>query len=136
MRFSLFSIFIAVIFLIRSSAVTFPFGALYLTWILQSKPNWNGNNQQCWKNSRPLDNKLESMKRQLEESSNTQMSELKKIRLTEPRIFKKKGHEQLYKSNEQVKSAVNEAKDAVVAVKMAWRLKSHFSAWEEIGSPS
>ena len=76
------------------------------------------------------------MKRQLEESSNTQMSELKKIRLTEPRIFKKKGHEQLYKPNEQVKSAVNEAKDAVVAVKMAWRLKSHFSAWEEIGSPS
>ena len=83
-----------------------------------------------------MDNKLESMKRQLEESSNTQMSELKKIRLTEPRIFKKKGHEQLYKPNEQVKSAVNEAKDAVVAVKMAWRLKSHFSAWEEIGSPS
>ena len=41
-------------------------------------------------------NKLESMKRQLEESSNTQMSELKKTRLTEPRIFKKKGHEQLY----------------------------------------
>ena len=36
------------------------------------------------------------MKRQLEESSNTQMSELKKTRLTEPRIFKKKGHEQLY----------------------------------------
>ena len=64
------------------------------------------------------------------------MNELKKIRLTEPRIFKKKGHEQLYKPNEQVKSAVNEAKDAVVAVKMAWRLKSHFSAWEEIGSPS
>ena len=63
-----------------------------------------------------MDNKLESMKRQLEESSNTQMSELKKIRLTEPRIFKKKGHEQLYKPNEQVKSAVNEAKDAVVVV--------------------
>ena len=61
------------------------------------------------------------------------MSELKKKHLTEPRIFKKKGHEQLYKPNEQVKSAVNEAKDAVVAVKMAWRLKSHFSAWEEIG---
>ena len=83
----------------------------------QSKPNWNGNNQQCWKNSRPLDNKLEPMKRQLEESSNTQMSELKKIRLTEPRIFKKKGHEQQYKHNEQVESAVNEAKDAVVAGK-------------------
>ena len=61
--------------------------------------------------------KLSSMKRQLEESSNTQMSELKKIRLTEPRIFKKKGHEQQYKHNEQVKSAVNEAKDAGVAGK-------------------
>ena len=36
---------------------------------------------------------------------------------TEPRIFKKKGHEQQYKHNEQVKSAVNEAKDAVVAGK-------------------
>ena len=83
----------------------------------QSKPNWNGNNQQCWKNSRPLDNKLESLKRQLEESSNTQMNELKKIRLTEPRIFKKKGHGQQYKHNEQVESAVNEAKDAVVAGK-------------------
>ena len=43
-----------------------------------------------------MDNKLEAMKRQLEESSNTQMSELKKIRLTEPHIFKKKGHEQQY----------------------------------------
>ena len=64
-----------------------------------------------------MDKKLKSMKRQLEESSNTQMSELKKIRLTEPRIFKKKGHEQQYKHNEQVKSAVNEAKDAVVAGK-------------------
>ena len=53
MLFSLFSIVIAAIFLIGSSAVTFLFGALYRTWILQSKPNWNGNNQQCWKNSCP-----------------------------------------------------------------------------------
>ena len=60
-----------------------------------------------------IDNKLDSMKRQLDEASTTQMSELKKIRLTEPRIFKKKGHEQQYKHNEQVKSLVNEAKDAV-----------------------
>ena len=58
-----------------------------------------------------IDNKLESMKRELEESSNTQMSELKKIRLTEARTLKKKGHEQQYKHNEHVKSAVNEAKD-------------------------
>ena len=60
-----------------------------------------------------IDNKLDSMKRQLDEASNTQMSELKKIRLTEPRIFKKKGHEQQYKHNEQVKSIVSEAKEAV-----------------------
>ena len=53
MLFSLFSIFIAVIFLIRSSAVTFLFGAFPRTWMQQSKPSWNGNNQQCWKNSRP-----------------------------------------------------------------------------------
>ena len=60
-----------------------------------------------------IDNKLDSMKRQLEESSNTQMSELKKIRLTEPRTFKKKGQEQQFKHNQQVKSVVSEAKDAV-----------------------
>ena len=64
-----------------------------------------------------MDNKLKSMKRQLEESSNTQMSELKKISVTEPHIFKKKGQEQQYKHNEQVKSVVNEAKNAVVAGK-------------------
>ena len=60
-----------------------------------------------------IDNKLDLMKRQLDEASNTQMSELKKIRLTEPRTFRKKGHEQQYKHNEQVKSLVSEAKDAV-----------------------
>ena len=60
-----------------------------------------------------IDNKLDSIKRELDEVSNTQMSELKKIRLTEPRIFKRKGHEQQYKHNEQVKSLVSEAKDAV-----------------------
>ena len=64
-----------------------------------------------------MDNKLDSMKRQLEVSSNTQMSELKKIRLSEPRSFKKKGHEQQYKHNDQVKSTVNEAKDAAIAGK-------------------
>ena len=35
-------------------------------------------------------NKLESIKRQLEEASNTQMSDLKEIRLTESQIFKMK----------------------------------------------
>ena len=64
-----------------------------------------------------MDNKSESIKRQPEDSSNTQISELKKISLSEPRNFKKKGHEQQYKHNEQVKSTVNEAKDAIVAGK-------------------
>lgn len=64
-----------------------------------------------------IDNKLDSMKRQLDEASTTQMSELKKIRLTEPRTFKKKGHEQQYKHNQQVKSVVSEAKDAVTSGK-------------------
>ena len=45
------------------------------------------------------------------------MSELKKIRLTEPPIFKQKKHEQRYQHNEQVKSTVNEAKGVVVAGK-------------------
>ena len=40
-----------------------------------------------------MDNKLESVNRQLEESSNTQMSELKKIRLPEPHTFEKNGQE-------------------------------------------
>ena len=64
-----------------------------------------------------MDNKLDSMKRKLEESSNTQMSKLKKIRLSETRSFNKKGHEQQYKHNDQVKSAVNEGKDAAIAGK-------------------
>ena len=64
-----------------------------------------------------IDNKLDSMKRQLEEASNTQMSELKKIRLTEPSTLQKKGHEQQFKHNQQVKSVVSEAKDAVNSVK-------------------
>jgi GTPase involved in cell partitioning and DNA repair len=64
-----------------------------------------------------IDNKLDSMKRQLDKASTTQMSELKKIRLTEPRTFKKKGHKQQNKHNQQVKSVVSEAKDAVTSGK-------------------
>ncbi|CAH3041948.1 unnamed protein product, partial [Porites lobata] len=79
-----------------------------------------------------MDNKMESMKRQLEESSNTQMSELKKIRLTGPRTFKKKGHEQQYKHNEQVKSAVNEAKDAVRQKLILIADKSDYG-WKTVG---
>ena len=66
-----------------------------------------------------FDSKIESMKRQLEDVSSkaheTQMSELKRTRFAEPRSFKKKGHEQQYKHNEKVKTAVTEAKEAILA---------------------
>lgn len=51
-----------------------------------------------------IDNKLDTMKRQLDEASTTQMSELKEIRVTEPHTFKKKGHEQQYKHRGEVRS--------------------------------
>ena len=59
-----------------------------------------------------MDNKIESMKRKLEETSSSQLNELKRIRFSEPRVFRKKGHEQQYKYNEQIKAAVSEAKIA------------------------
>ena len=61
------------------------------------------------------------MKRQLEDVSNkaheSQMSELTRMRFAEPPSFKKKGHEQQYKNNEKVKTAVTEAKEAILARK-------------------
>ena len=118
MLFSLFLIFIAVIFLDSklSSHISLRCFTPNMDPTIQAEPERQQSSVRE-KLSSIMDNKLESMKRQLEESSNTQMSELKKIRLTEPRIFKKKGHEQQYKHNEQVKSAVNEGKDAVMAGK-------------------
>ena len=68
-----------------------------------------------------FDNKIDSMKRQLEDvttkAHESQMSELKRMRFAEPRSFKKKGHEQQYKHNEKVKTAVTEAKEAILARK-------------------
>lgn len=68
-----------------------------------------------------FDTKIEGMKRQLEDVSakahESQMNELKRMRFTEPRSFKKKGHEQQYKHNEKVKAAVTEAKEAILAHK-------------------
>lgn len=68
-----------------------------------------------------IDNKMEKMKLELEDMSNnthaSQMSELKRIRFSEPQVFKKKGHEAQYKYNEQVKTSVIEAKEAVQAGK-------------------
>ena len=68
-----------------------------------------------------FESKIDSMKRQLEDVSSkaleSQMSELKRMRFAEPRSFKKKGHEQQYKHNEKVKTAVTEAKEAILARK-------------------
>ena len=68
-----------------------------------------------------FDNKIDSMKRQLEDVSNkaheSQMCELKRVRFAEPRSFKKKGHEQQYKHNEKVKTAATEAKEGILARK-------------------
>ena len=68
-----------------------------------------------------FESKIDSMKRQLEDVSSkaleSQMSELKRMRFAEPQSFKKKGHEQQYKHNEKVKTAVTEAKEAILARK-------------------
>ena len=68
-----------------------------------------------------FDDKIENMKRQLEAVSNqahdSQMSELKRMRFSEPRSFKKKGHEQQYKHNEKVRATVTDAKEAILAKK-------------------
>ena len=61
--------------------------------------------------------KLETMKRQLEDVHESQMSKLQHMKFSEPRSFKKKGHEQKYKHNEKVKATLTEAKDAIVAQK-------------------
>ena len=80
--------------------------------------------QQCSlleKFSTIIDNKVEKMKGELEDMSNnthgSHLSELKRIRFSEPQVFKKKGHEAQYKHNEQVKTSVIEAKEAVQAGK-------------------
>jgi len=66
-----------------------------------------------------FDNKLESMTRQLEDVSTkaheSQMNELKRMKFSESRSFKTKGHEQQYNTNEKVKATLTEAKDAIVA---------------------
>ena len=59
-----------------------------------------------------MDNKIESMKRRIEETPSSRLNELKRIRFSEPRVFQKKGHEQQYKRNEQINVAVSEAKSA------------------------
>jgi len=68
-----------------------------------------------------FDNKIDSVKRQLEDVSNkaheSQMSKLKRMRFAKPWSCKKKGHEQQYKHNEKVKTAVIEAKEAILARK-------------------
>lgn len=45
------------------------------------------------------------------------MSKLRKIHHAEPHAFKEKGYKQQYKQNQQVKSIVSEANDAVTSGK-------------------
>ena len=87
-----------------------------------------------------FDNKLETMKRQLEDVSTkaheSQMSELKCMKFSDPR-FKKKGHEQQYKHNEKAKATLTEAKDAIVAQKedaCISKLKATKPTWVFSGS--
>jgi hypothetical protein len=53
------------------------------------------------------------MKRELEEVANkahsSQMTELKRMKFSEPPSFKNKGHEVQYKHNERVKLCITEA---------------------------
>ena len=41
------------------------------------------------------------------------MSQIKRMKFTAPRSFEKKGHEQQFQHNEQVKEAISEAKEAM-----------------------
>ncbi|CAB4016689.1 Hypothetical predicted protein [Paramuricea clavata] len=64
-----------------------------------------------------MDTKVGQMKRELEEVANkahsSQMTELKRMKFSEPPSFKKKGLEVQYKHNEQVKLCIPEAEDAM-----------------------
>ena len=112
---------------------SFPFGAQYLSLsvhhnlsegrmdsTIQSEIE-RQQSKMLEKMSAIFDNKLETMKRRLEDVSTkahgSQMSELKRMKFSEPRYFNKKGHEQQYKHNEKVKATLTEAKDAIVAQK-------------------
>lgn len=69
-----------------------------------------------------MDTKMHQLKREFEivagSAHEVQLSEIKRIKFTEPRSFKKKGHEHQYKHNEQIKEVVTEAKDAIQAKKI------------------
>jgi hypothetical protein len=60
-----------------------------------------------------MDTKVGQMKRELEEVANkahsSQMTELKRMKFSEPPSFKNKGHEVQYKHNERVKLCITEA---------------------------
>ena len=55
---------------------------------------------------------MNHLKRELETISGTaheaQMNEINRMKFTEPRSFKKKGHEYQFKHNEQVKQSIDE----------------------------
>ena len=83
-----------------------------------------------------MDTKVGQMKRELEEvahkAHNSQMTELKRIKFSEPPSFLSKGHEQQFKHNEQVKLCIAEAEDAVKDKKYDTCLKKLNEGKEQI----
>ena len=80
--------------------------------------------------------KVGQMKRELEEvahkAHDSQMTELKRIKFSETPSFRKKGHEQQFKNNEQVKLCIAEAEDAVKDKKYDTCLKKLNEGKEQI----
>ncbi len=85
-----------------------------------------------------MDTKVGQMKRELEEVANkahdSQMTELKRMKFSEPLSFKKKGHEVQYKHNERVKLCITEAEDAIKDKKVDTCLQKLSESKEQIES--
>ena len=85
-----------------------------------------------------MDTKVGQMKRELEEVANnahsSQMTELKRMKFSEPPSFKKTGHEVQYKHNERVKLCITEAEDAIKDKKLDTCLEKLGEGKEKIES--
>ena len=57
-----------------------------------------------------ITNSVESIKRSNYEAAEDQLREIKKIRLEEPKSFKRKGNEVQYKFNAKIQDSIDEAK--------------------------
>ena len=83
-----------------------------------------------------MDTKVGQMKRELEEVANkahdSQMTELKRMKFSEPPSFKKKGHEVHYNHNERGKLCITEAEDAIKGKKIDTCLEKLSEGKEQI----